>query len=67
MNHVEQSFSVLQRRLMVASNVAHLADLDVKAMAFIARGNETAHPFNSSGKSFEKTLAKVEAVLRAAP
>jgi len=63
MNQVEQWFSILQRRRLVAPNFDDLSDLEAKIIAFIAQWNETAHPFNWTAKSFEKTLAKVDAAL----
>lgn len=66
MNQVEQWFSIFQVKRMTASNFTDLAELDAKVMAFIAEWNEIAHPFNWTAKSFDKTLAKVEAEIRAA-
>ncbi len=66
MNQVEQWFSVLQRRRLVAPNFADLSDLEVKVLAFIAQWNQTAHPFAWKPKSFAKILAKIDAALDAA-
>jgi hypothetical protein len=66
MNQVEQWFSILQRKRLAASNFADLADLETKILAFIDEWNAEATPFNWTEKSFEKTLAKVDAALKAA-
>jgi len=66
MNQVEQWFSILQRKRLVAPNFADLADLEAKIMAFIAQWNQAAHPFNWTSASFDKVLAKVDAALKAA-
>jgi hypothetical protein len=46
--------------------VADLQDLERKILAFIDEWNQEAEPFNWTQKSFEKTLAKVDAALKAA-
>lgn len=66
MNQVEQWFSVLQRRRLVAPNFYDLSDLEAKILAFIAQWNETAHPFAWTSASFDKVLAKIDAALQAA-
>jgi hypothetical protein len=66
MNQVEQWFSILQRRRLVAPNFQDLADLETKLLAFIAQWNTTAHPFGWTPKSFAKELAKVDAAIKAA-
>jgi hypothetical protein len=66
MNQVEQWFSILQRKRLRAPNFDDLHDLERKILAFIDEWNEEAAPFNWTRKSFEKTLAKVDAALRAA-
>jgi transposase len=66
MNQVEQWFSILQRKRLVAPNFADRADREAQLQAFIAQWNETAHPCNWSRRSFEKVLAKVEAALQEA-
>lgn len=66
MNQVEQWFSILQRRRLVAPNFDDVADLETKVLAFIAQWNEAAHPFAWQRTSFDKVLAKVDAALRAA-
>ena len=66
MNQVEQWFSILQRKRMVAPNFADLADLQSKLLAFITDWNVLAHPFDWSLASFEKILAKVDSELRSA-
>lgn len=66
MNQVEQWFSILQRKRMVAPNFRDLADLEAKIISFIAEWNDVAHPFNWTRESFTKVLAKVDAVIEAA-
>ena len=66
MNQVEQWFSVLQRRRLVAPNFADLSDLEAKVLAFIAQWNDTAHPFAWKRSSFDKVLAKIDAAVRTA-
>ncbi len=66
MNQVEQWFSILQRKRLKAPNFADLQDLERKILAFIDEWNQEAEPFNWTQKSFEKTLAKVDAALKAA-
>lgn len=63
MNQVEQWFSILQRKRLVAPNFQDLADLETKITAFIAEWNQAAHPFDWTRKSFDKVLAKVDAAL----
>jgi transposase len=66
MNQVEQWFSILQRKRLKVSNFVDLQDLERKILSFIDEWNEEAAPFNWTEKSFEKTLAKVDAALKAA-
>jgi hypothetical protein len=66
MNQVEQWFSILQRKRMVAPNFQDLADLEAKIKAFIVEWNDVAHPFNWTRESFTKVLAKVDAAIEAA-
>lgn len=66
MNQVEQWFSILQRKRLVAPNFKDLDDLEAKIHAFIAQWNETAHPFAWQRSSFNKVLAKVDSALQAA-
>lgn len=65
MNQVEQWFSILQRKRLNVSNFADLQHLECKILAFIDEWNDEATPFNWTQKSFEKTLAKVDAALNA--
>ena len=58
MNQVEQWFSLLQRKRLVAPNFADLTDLEDKIMHFIADWNREAHPFKWTPASFDKVLAK---------
>ncbi len=66
MNQIEQWFSILQRKRLVAPNFTNLADLEAKIVAFIAEWNQAAHPFHWTSASFDKVLAKVDAALKAA-
>lgn len=67
MNQVEQWFSILQRKRLKVPNFQDVQDLERKILAFIDEWNQEAAPFNWTQKSFEKTLAKVDAALEAAP
>jgi hypothetical protein len=60
MNQVEQWFSILQRKRLVAPNFADLEELESRLMAFIDEWNATAHPFRWTKRSFDKILAKVD-------
>jgi hypothetical protein len=66
MNQVEQWFSILQRKRLVAPNFQDLADLEAKLVAFIAEWNAQAHPFNWTPQSFDKVLSKIDSALIAA-
>jgi len=66
MNQVEQWFSILQRKRLRVPNFDDVQDLEIKILSFIDEWNEEAAPFNWSQKSFDKTLAKVDAALQAA-
>jgi hypothetical protein len=66
MNQVEQWFSILQRKRLVAPNFQDLASLEAKIMAFIGEWNQVAHPFNWTRASFDKVLAKCASALEAA-
>jgi hypothetical protein len=66
MNQVEQWFSILQRKRLVAPNFQDLADLEAKIVAFIVEWNDVAHPFNWTRESFTKVLAKVDSAIEAA-
>jgi DDE superfamily endonuclease len=66
MNPIEQWFSILQRKRLVAPNFEDLAALEERVVAFIAEWNEIAHPFKWTTKSFDKMLAKVDAAIAAA-
>ena len=57
MNQVEQWFSILQRKRLVAPNFTNLADLELKIIRFIAAWNLEAHPFKWTPSSFDKILA----------
>jgi hypothetical protein len=61
MNQIEKWFSILQRNRLTAPNFQDLADLEAKIVAFIVEWNQAAHPFNLTGASFDKVLAKVDA------
>ena len=66
MNQVEQWFSIRQRKRLKVSNFAGLQHLEQKVLAFIDEWNQDAAPFSWTQKSFEKTLAQVDAALKAA-
>jgi hypothetical protein len=66
MNQIEQWFSILQRKRLTVPNFDDLQDLERKILSFIDEWNEEAEPFNWTEKSLEKTLAKVDAALKAA-
>ena len=57
MNQVEQWFSILQRKRLVAPNFKDLAALEAKLTDFIAAWNAEAHPFKWTPTSFDKVLA----------
>src|SRR5208283_1210838 len=63
MNQVEQWFSILQRKRLVAANFEDLEALEGKIQGFIIEWNAFAHPFNWTPNSFKKILAKVDAEL----
>jgi hypothetical protein len=60
MNQVEQWFSILRRKRLVAPNFADLDEVAAKIEQFVTEWNEVAHPFKWSEISFSKTLAKVD-------
>jgi len=60
MNQVEQWFSILQRKRLRFADVADLAHLEQRLLAFVAEWNEHAHPFNWSRKSVAKVMAQCE-------
>lgn len=60
MNQVEQFFSIVQRKRLVASRFASLQNLEQRLLQFIAQWNHNAHPFRWSAKSFDTILAKVQ-------
>lgn len=66
MNQVEQWFSILQRKRLVAPNFSNLDELEDKLLAFIDEWNQVAHPFRWTAKSFQKILAQCDADLCAA-
>jgi len=60
MNQVEQWFSILQRKRLRIADVADLAHLEERLMAFVATWNVHAHPFNWSSTSVAKVMAACE-------
>jgi hypothetical protein len=56
MNQIEQWFSIIQRKRLVAPRFANLQDLEVKILSFIDEWNEDPHPFAWTRKSFAKVL-----------
>jgi transposase len=63
MNQVEQWFSILQRKRLAIVDFASKAELAEKLQQFIAQWNEQAHPFNWTGKSAAKVMAKCQPVV----
>ncbi len=63
MNQVEQWFSILQRKRLAIVDFASKAELAEKLQQFIAQWNEQAHPFNWTGKSVAKVMAKCQSVM----
>lgn len=61
MNQVEQWFSILRRKRLVAPNFLDLQDLASKIENFIFEWNQIAHPFKWTAESFRKILEKTEA------
>lgn len=66
MNQIEQFFSVVQRKRLVASRFDSVEQLERQLLLFIEQWNETAKPFAWTKQSFDKVLAKVERNLPAA-
>ena len=60
MNQVEQWFSILRRKRLVAPNFADLDDLAAKITLFTIEWNEVAHPFKWTAASFSKILDKID-------
>ena len=60
MNQVEQWFSILRRKRLVAPNFADLDEVAAKIEQFVTEWNQIAHPFKWSESSFSKTLAKID-------
>lgn len=58
MNQVEQWFSILQRKRLLAPNFKDLSDLEAKLTEFIAAWNLEAHPFKWTPASFDKVLSR---------
>ena len=56
MNQIEQWFSIIQRKRLVAPRFDNLQDLEAKIIAFIDEWNQDPHPFAWSQKSFAKVL-----------
>jgi hypothetical protein len=60
MNQVEQFFSIVQRKRLVASRFESLEHLERQLLLFVDQWNQTAQPFSWTKQSFDKVLAKVE-------
>jgi hypothetical protein len=60
MNQIEQWFSIIQRKRLVAPRFANLQDLQAKILAFIDEWNQDPHPFAWTRKSFAKVLSSPE-------
>jgi hypothetical protein len=58
MNQVEQWLSILQRKRLQIAEFADKKHRAQRLMAFVAEGNEYAHPFQWSTKSVAKVMAK---------
>jgi len=56
MNQVEQWFSIIQRKRLVAPRFASLEEMEAKILSFIGEWNEDPHPFEWTPKSFAKVL-----------
>ena len=67
MNQVEQWFSIVQRKRLVASRFESLEHLERQLLRFVEQWNQTAMPFAWTQHCFDKVLAKVERSLPAAP
>lgn len=63
MNQVEQFFSIVQRKRLVASRFESLEHLERQLLRFVEQWNQTAKPFAWTKESFDKILAKVERCL----
>jgi hypothetical protein len=63
MNQVEQWFSILRRKRLVAPNFADLDALAAKIGQFVDEWNEIAHPFQWTASSFSKILDKLEVAM----
>jgi transposase len=62
MNHVEQWFSIFQRKRLRIADFASKEHLQAKIEQFIGEWNQHAHPFNWSTKSVAKVMAKAPAI-----
>jgi transposase len=67
MNQIEQWFSILQRKRLAIADFADKAHLAERLHAFVNEWNEHAHPFNWTGKSVAKIMAKCEGPLSERP
>ena len=65
MNQIEQFFSIVQRKRLVASRFESVQELERKLLLFIEQWNQSAKPFAWTKQSFDKVLAKVERSLPA--
>jgi transposase len=66
MNQIEQFFSIVQRKRLVASRFESLEHLERQLLLFVEQWNQTARPFAWTKRSFDKVLAQVELSLPAA-
>jgi hypothetical protein len=62
MNHVDQWFSILQRKRLRTADVASKDHLRAKLDPFICEWNQQAHPFHWSTKSVAKVMAEAPAL-----
>jgi transposase len=63
MHHVEQWFSILQRKRLRIADFADKQHLAERLMAFVAEWHEHAHPLQWSTKSVAKVMAKCESAM----
>lgn len=66
MNQVEQWFSIIKRKRLVAPNFENLEHLAERISTFIFEWTQIAHPFAWTKKSFDKALNKVDMSLEKA-
>jgi len=60
LNQIEQWFSILQRKRFKIVDFESKEHLAARLLAFMLEWNQVAHPFNWTGKSFDKIIAKCQ-------